>query len=59
MTSRSGTRWLMCLWALAAALWVLPMSAALAQQPAVADGGVLLVDIKGGIGPATRRAAAD
>lgn len=54
MTSRIGTRWLMCLWALAAALWVLPMSAALAQQPAVADGGVLLVDIKGGIGPATR-----
>ncbi|MGY0559698.1 NfeD family protein [Luteimonas sp. A277] len=54
ITSRIGTRWLMCLWALAAALSVLVVSPAWAQEPATAGGGVLLVDIKGGIGPATR-----
>lgn len=41
-------------WLLACALLLAPMPTALPQAPAATQGGVLLLDIKGGIGPATR-----
>lgn len=41
-------------WLLACAVWLAPVPAAVSQTPAPAGGGVLLLDIKGGIGPATR-----
>ncbi len=41
-------------WLLACALLVAPLPAAVPQEPAASQGGVLLLDIKGGIGPATR-----
>lgn len=41
-------------WLLACALLLAPMPTALPQTPAATQGGVLLLDIKGGIGPATR-----
>lgn len=53
-TSRIGTRWRWCLWALAALAAFLLAPGLLAQHPVPAGDGVLLVDIGGGIGPATR-----
>ena len=52
VTSRNGARWLLCLLALASTLFA--AQAWQGQAPAAEGGGVALVDIKGGIGPATR-----
>ncbi|MDI9239620.1 nodulation protein NfeD [Lysobacter sp. LF1] len=41
-------------WLLACAMLVAPVPAAVSQAPPSAQGGVVLLDIKGGIGPATR-----
>src|SRR5690554_3701727 len=51
VTSRDCARWLLCLLALASTLFA--AQAWQGQAPAGEGGGVLLVDIKGGIGPAT------
>lgn len=50
MTSKACARWMLCLLVLASALF----AAQAQEQPAAANGGgVLVVDIQGGIGPAT------
>ncbi len=41
-------------WLLACAMLLVPMPAAVPQTPATSRAGVMLLDIKGGIGPATR-----
>lgn len=41
-------------WLLACAMLIAPVPAAVSQAPSNAQGGVVLLDIKGGIGPATR-----
>lgn len=51
-TSSGSARWLLCLLALASTLFA--AHAWQGEAPAAAGGGVLMIDIKGGIGPATR-----
>src|SRR5690554_2229516 len=54
MTSGRCARWLLCLLAAVSTLFVAQAWQGQAPAPAGEGGGVLLVDIKGGIGPATR-----